>query len=102
MVEDKDIYDFVVVGTSPIAITEAIFLQSQGKKVLLIDDASDFGGAWKTVHYASIPEIEIGCHIWDVEKRVTSFLDEFYGLELIELNPRPMIYYKGISIPYLY
>ena len=100
MVEDKDIYDFVIVGTSPIAITEAIYLQAQGNKVLLIDAASKCGGAWKTVNYNSIPEIEIGCHIWDVEKRVTNFLQKFYGLDLIELNPKPMIYYKGFSIPY--
>lgn len=100
MVKDNDIYDFVIIGTSPIAITEAIFLQSQGHKILLLDSSSQIGGAWKTVSYDSIPEIEIGCHIWDIEKRVTNFLDQFYDLNLLELKPRPKIYYKGLSIPY--
>jgi len=92
--------DVVIVGTSPLAIAEAVWQKSQGKTVLNIDDKSFAGGAWTTIKHEGIPEVEIGCHIWEVEKSATDFLKKFYNLNLVSLAPQPRILKKGTSIPY--
>ena len=100
MAINSEEYDVVILGSSPLAITEALFQKKSGKKVVVIDEAPKIGGAWKSIDYQELPEIELGCHIWDVEKRVTSFLNQYYSLNLQPLKPKPKIYYKGFSFPY--
>ena len=93
-------HNVVIVGTSPLAITEAVWQKSKGKSVLNIDDKAIAGGAWTTIQHNGIPEVEIGCHIWEVEKSATDFLKAFYDLNLVPLKPQPRILKKGTSIPY--
>ena len=93
-------HDVVIIGTSPLAITEAVWQKSKGKSVINIDDKETAGGAWTTIKHKGIPEVEIGCHIWEVEKRATDFLETFYGLNLVPLKPQPRLLKKGMSIPY--
>lgn len=97
---DKQAYNVVILGTSPLAITEAVWQKSHGKTVVNIDDKAIAGGAWTTIKHEGIPEVEIGCHIWEVEKGATDFLRSFYDLNLVPLKPQPRILKKGISIPY--
>jgi hypothetical protein len=93
-------HNVIILGTSPLAITEAVFQKSTGKSVLNIDDKSVAGGAWTTIQHEGIPEVEIGCHIWEVEKGATDFLETFFDLNLVPLKPQPRILKKGLSIPY--
>jgi hypothetical protein len=93
-------YNTVIIGTSPLAITEAVWQKSKGKTVINVDDKAIAGGAWTTIKHEGIPEVEIGCHIWEVEKGATDFLQDFYGLNLVPLKPQPRLLKKGMSIPY--
>ena len=93
-------YNVVIIGTSPLAITEAVWQKSKGKSVVNIDDKAVAGGAWTNIKHDGIPEVEIGCHIWEVEKSATDFLKAFYQLNLVQLKPQPRILKKGKSIPY--
>ncbi len=93
-------FNVVILGTSPLAITEAVWQKSHGKSVLSIDDKAVAGGAWTTIEHDGIPAVEIGCHIWEVEKGATDFLGAFYNLNLVPLKPQPRILKKGLSIPY--
>lgn len=93
-------HNVVILGTSPLAITEAVWQKSNGKTVINLDDKSVAGGAWTTIQHEGIPEVEIGCHIWEVEKGATDFLDRFFDLNLVPLEPQPRILKKGMSIPY--
>jgi len=81
-------------------MTEAIFRTKQGEKVLLIDEQNDLCGAWKTIKYNRLPEIEVGCHIWDIQKDTFRFLESFYGLNLSSLSPQPVLLSRGKRIPY--
>lgn len=100
MSQDQFSYDTIIIGTSPLAITEAVFQKKQGKSVLNVDNRSVLGGAWATISHDGIPEVEIGCHIWEVEKSATTFLTKFFQLDLRPLKPSPRLYKKGIAIPY--
>ena len=93
-------FDVVILGTSPLAITEAVWQKSKGKSVLNVDDKENAGGAWTTIKHDGIPAVEIGCHIWEVEKDATDFLDAFFNLDLVLLKPQPRIVKKRFSIPY--
>jgi hypothetical protein len=93
-------YDVLIVGTSPLAITEAVYQTLAGNSVLSIDNRSIIGGAWTTISHEGIPAVEIGCHIWEVEEKATTFLKEFFQLDLQPLQPAPRLIQKGISIPY--
>lgn len=93
-------YNVVIIGSSPLAVTEAMWQKLHGKSVLNIDDKSVAGGAWTTIKHDGIPAVEIGCHIWEVEKGATDFLEQFFDLNLIPLKPQPRILKKGFSIPY--
>lgn len=93
-------HNVVILGTSPVAITEAVWQKTHGKSVLNIDDKAVAGGAWTTIKHDGIPAVEIGCHIWEVEQGATDFLREFFHLNLLPLKPQPRIIKKGFSIPY--
>lgn len=68
--------------------------------MLNIDDKAVAGGAWTTIQHKGIPAVEIGCHIWEVEKSATDFLRTFYDLNLVSLRPQPRILKKRLAIPY--
>lgn len=93
-------HNVIIIGTSPLAITEAVWQKSQGKSVINIDDKAIAGGAWTTIKHDGIPEVEIGCHIWEVEEGATDFLKSFYDLNLVALKPQPRLLKNGMSIPY--
>ncbi len=95
-----DTYDSVLIGSGPINIIEAAYLKSLGKSVLIIEERDHPAGAWTTIKHPNIPEVEIGCHIWDVDKETYDFLAKFFGLNLVPLNPRPRIYKRKIRFPY--
>ncbi len=93
-------HNVVILGTSPLAITEAVWQKSEGKTVINLDDKLVPGGAWTTIKHEGTPEVEIGCHIWEVEKGATDFLHQFFDLNLVPLEPQPRILKRGVSIPY--
>lgn len=99
MSEQKS-YDVVIIGTGPISIIEACYQKKLGNSVLLIEEGSKASGAWSTYNYDGLPEIEIGCHIWDITPNAYDFLSEFFELELVKLSPQPRILKKGRRLPY--
>lgn len=95
--------DVAIIGTSPLAITEACFLTKiEGKSVTNIDERNVVGGAWTTVKYDGFPEIESGCHIWSYEKTTYNLIEKLFEIKLTTLTPQPTIAYKGWLIPYDY
>jgi len=93
-------YDTIVIGSGPISILEAIHLKIQGKKVIIIDERDEIGGAWGTIKYEGFPELEIGCHIWDLAPGVFDFLQTVLGLEMKNMSPAPKIQKGSKRFPY--
>lgn len=95
-----EITDRIIIGTSPLAIVEAVYLKSKNSSVINIDERSVIGGAWTTINQEGFPEVEIGCHIWSYNKQTYNLISRLFEIKLKELKPQPSILYKGKLIPY--
>jgi hypothetical protein len=81
-------YDYVVVGTSPISLFEAIYRTCQGNRVLVVEQAAECGGAWKSITICGIPHVDLGCHEFGKDARVQQFLEQYAGCTIIQNAPR--------------
>lgn len=92
--------DRIIIGSSPLAIIEAVYLKSKNLSVINIEERNSIGGAWTTLNQDGFPKIEIGCHIWSYNKEAYQLISDLFEIKLIELNPQPSILYKKKMIPY--
>ena len=88
-------FDHIIVGSSPVCMLKAIKLRQKGKKVCIIDSSDRLGGAWKTLapDESGIGNVEIGCHIFEKDKKVFRFFENELNLKLVKLDPQPKITY---------
>ena len=69
--------DRVYIGTGPLCCIDAIYNKLKGNNVILIDEKTETGGAWTTIKHNDLPPLEIGCHIWSIDKATYSFIEKF-------------------------
>jgi hypothetical protein len=77
-------FDEVVVGTSPISMFEAIYRTCLGHRILVVEQAAECGGAWKSIEICGIPHADMGCHEFGTDARVQKFLEEYAGCKIIK------------------
>ena len=94
------IYDRVYIGTSPISCIDSICHKLKNENVILIDEKTSFGGGWTSIKYEGLPYIEIGCHIWSIDKDVLAFISDFLKIPLKRMKPQPILIKNNLSIPY--
>lgn len=90
-------YDCIVIGTSPFSLFEALYQHHSGKRVLILEGASDCGGAWKSIEICGIPNADLGCHQIGQNMALKSFLETYAGCTIVSLdNPKvPFEEHKG-------
>lgn len=88
------------IGTGPISVIDAVFMQKKGEGVVLIDDKPNVGGAWIAIEVGEFGKLEIGCHIWSYNKKAYDFIQQFFELNLVRLNPQPYISKGNIKLTY--
>lgn len=93
-------YDYLYTGTGPISVIDGIIQAKNKHTVLFVDDRTRIGGAWGAIPVGNYGELEIGCHIWSYNKLSYSFLHSFLGLELVALDPQPILLKGNLSVPY--
>jgi hypothetical protein len=79
-------FDVVVVGTSPISLLEALYQHHTGKRVLILESASECGGAWKSISVCGVQHADLGCHQLGSDTRMIRFLKETVGCEIIPMD----------------
>lgn len=89
-----------IIGSSPISLFEAIYQAKKGNKVTIFESLDRVGGAWASIQHNDDLNLEIGCHIWDVNKKTYLFIEKFLGEKLNQLKPYPIIIYKKKAFPY--
>lgn len=82
-------YDVVCIGTSPAVVLEMATLQSQGLRTLMIDSASDFGGAWGTYSSPILGEVDTGPHLVSPLPGLPNFFKDVLGFVLEPTIPKP-------------
>src|SRR3989338_985439 len=76
-------FDCIVIGTSPISLFEALYKHYSGKRVLILEQSAECGGAWKSIHIFNIPNIDMGCHEISSTPMLNQFLEEYAGCNII-------------------
>lgn len=79
-------FDVAVVGTSPISMLEAIYHLKCNQRVLIIEEESRLGGAWKSVDICGIANADLGCHLIGSDIRVKEFLDKYFDCRFVCLE----------------
>jgi len=75
-------YDVALIGTSPVFMLEALYQSKSGKSVLMIDNSSEIGGAWKSLNLFGISNIENAVHYLLEDKKCAQFLENKLHLSL--------------------
>ncbi len=76
-------FDYVVVGTSPLSMFEALYKRCEGHRVLVVEQATECGGAWKSLTICGVPNVDLGCHEFGQDLAVRKFLEEYAGCNII-------------------
>ncbi len=96
-------WDTIIVGSSPLLLIEAIYLSRIGRKVLVLEDTSQLGGAWAHLeNNTEFPYLDIGCHYFDISRQAYEFLQSGIGLNLVPFRPQPQFAFRNILFPYDY
>lgn len=89
-------FDCVVVGSSPFSLIEALYRAHLGERVLILEEAGECGGAWKSITVCGIPHADLGCHQIGQDTLLRSFLEEYIGCHMVSLD-NPLISYSQSS-----
>jgi hypothetical protein len=88
--------DVVVVGTSPISLLEALYRHYSGDRVLIVEEAKECGGAWKSIAICGVPHADLGCHTIGQNLQLMDFLREYVGCNMVSMD-HPDLPYPGTS-----
>jgi hypothetical protein len=80
-------FDYIVVGTSPFSMLEAIYKRCLGHRVLVVEQGAECGGAWKSISICGIPHVDLGCHEFGRDAKVQKFLEEYVGCTMVSNLP---------------
>lgn len=91
-------YDCIVIGTSPFSLFEALYQSHSGKKVLILEEAPECGGAWKAISVCGIPHVDLGCHQIGQDLQLKEFLEAYAGCRIVSMD-NPGSPFEGSNSP---
>ncbi len=80
-------FDYIVVGSSPFSLFEAIYKRCLGHRVLVVEQNAECGGAWKSITICGVPHVDLGCHEFGRDTRLVKFLEEYAGCNIVDTTP---------------
>lgn len=86
-------YDCILIGTSPFSLFEALYQSHSGKKVLILEEAAECGGAWKSISICGVPHADLGCHLIGNNELLKEFLEEYAGCSIVSMD-NPLLSYN--------
>jgi hypothetical protein len=91
-------FDIIVVGTSPFSLFEALYQSHSGKKVLILEEAAECGGAWKSIPVCGLPHVDLGCHQIGSNVILKAFLEDYAGCKMVP-HETPTLPFPETSLP---
>jgi hypothetical protein len=76
-------YDCIVVGSSPTSLFEALYQACLGQRVLVVEQAAECGGSWKSISVCGVPHADMGCHTFGASLEVKQFLETYAGCTMV-------------------
>jgi hypothetical protein len=97
----KESFEYIIVGSSPLMLLQAMALANEGHKVCVVDREIQSGGAWR-IHSLGIDfSVEIACHLIEVFPDVYEYLSEMSGVPFVPLDEQPVrVHRLGFILPY--
>lgn len=80
-------FDYIVVGSSPFSLFEAIYKRCLGHRVLVVEQSAECGGAWKSLTICGVPHVDLGCHDFGKDVRLRDFFEEYVGCTMVDTSP---------------
>src|SRR5215510_7230907 len=78
-------YDIILLGSSPNALTAAVYLARAGRRVLVLEPSAQIGGATATAPFADGFQADIGFMSGRLDAGIVGDLQlQQHGLEVIE------------------
>ena len=87
-----------MIGISPFSLFEALYQCHSGKKVLILEEASECGGAWKGVNVCGIMHADLGCHQVGHDAQLKTFLEEYAGCKIVSMD-NPLLPFEAAKSP---
>jgi hypothetical protein len=84
-------YDYVLLGSSPLVLFEAIFLKKQKKKVILIEQNPFVGGAWHSINLKNFINVENAIHYFLHYNIDSNFLEKNLKLNVVKVLNKKII-----------
>jgi hypothetical protein len=91
-------FDVVVVGSSPFSLFEALYQHHSGKRVLILEEAAECGGAWKAIYVCDVPNVDLGCHQIGQDMTLKAFLEEYAGCQIVAQD-QPLLPFTSAKSP---
>jgi hypothetical protein len=79
-------FDVTIVGTSPIAMLEAIYHIHKNQKVLILEAEERYGGAWKSIDICGVAHADLGCHLIGSDYQIRDFFRDYFGCRFVCLD----------------
>lgn len=89
-------YDHIFIGTGMISVLEAIYQNSLGKSVLMLDKQNALGGAWLPVEIFNLHHVENAIHYFLDDPIAFKFMREVLEWQVCESNDKYRIFSKRI------
>ncbi len=87
-------FDYVLVGSGPLMLLEAIHLDAQGSTVLIVDEQAQIGGAWRSLMIHGFADVENGVHYLTPNSVAMRFLEDVLGVPVAVVKGK----YRYLSI----
>lgn len=89
--QQSQIYDLLVIGTSPMSLMEAAQQASLGKKVGVVDRETSIGGAWRTEDCLGLEGVETTPHIFVPDRQAYRLLERYMGGDFLPIPLEPYL-----------
>lgn len=102
---NDNIFDCLCIGTSILISLEALYQKKiKKKKILMVDNSSSIGGAWKTIEIDNIKNVENAIHYFTPNYTGIKFLKTKLNLPVEKSNGKYRYYkiFKNFYIRFLY
>jgi len=91
-------FDVVLIGSSPFSLFEALYHSHSGNKVLILEESTECGGAWKGINICGVMHADLGCHQIGHDVQLKSFLEDYAGCKIVSMD-NPLIPFEAAKSP---
>ena len=89
----KKLFDYIIIGSSPMLLLKAIDLRKKGFTVLVLEQNKELGGSWRYFVYDN-KKYEGACHLLDGSWKMRNLLLNF-GIQMERIHYSPGLVCKN-------